>query len=196
MWYVRLRLPMTEEYLTGAEQHVRAIVARIEGGRRIAGLHKASHPAKPLISIITPVLNGEAHLEQTIQGVLNQTYDNIEYIVVDGRSADGSLRIIQEYDDRIDYWVSEIDDGISDAFNKGIRLSRGEFIGIINADDWYESDAVETVVKNKDRIEHFCYGACTYVDDRGRRRVIPPDPAYGKKIRHYMPHMHHPTVFV
>lgn len=100
----------------------------------------------PLVTVITPVLNGEKYLEQTIQSVINQTYPNVEYIIIDGGSTDGTLDIIKKYEDEIDYWVSERDKGISDAFNKGITTALGEIIGIINADDWYELNAVNIVV--------------------------------------------------
>ena len=100
----------------------------------------------PLVSIITIVYNGEKHLEHTIQSVLNQTYQPIEYIIIDGGSTDNSLSIIKRYEHRLAYWISEKDNGISDAFNKGLRRASGEFIGLINADDWYEPDTVEKVV--------------------------------------------------
>lgn len=120
--------------------------------------HKRAEPGKPLVSIITPVFNGEKTLEHTIRSVLDQTYDNIEYIVIDGGSTDGTIDIIKKYTDKIAVWVSEPDKGIGDAFNKGIAASKGEIIGIINADDWYSPDAVETMVnaymKNGDCIYH------------------------------------------
>ena len=101
----------------------------------------------PKVSIITVVYNGIAHLEQTIQNVLNQSYDNIEYIIIDGGSTDGTVDLIKRYADRISYWVSEPDGGIYDAMNKGIANATGEIVGLINADDWYEVDAVEKVLQ-------------------------------------------------
>lgn len=101
---------------------------------------------KPLISIITVVYNGREHLEQAIGSVLNQTYEPIEYLVVDGSSTDGTVDIIRKFDDNITFWISEPDEGIFDAMNKGIRQASGDFIGILNADDWYETDTVEAVV--------------------------------------------------
>ncbi len=118
-----------------------------EGGLRTKGYFKKSYENKPLISIITVVYNGEKHLQDTIQSVINQTYDNVEYIVIDGGSTDGTLDIIKKYEDKIDYWVSEKDKGISDAFNKGIFCCTGDLIGLINADDWYELDAFSSVTK-------------------------------------------------
>ncbi len=102
----------------------------------------------PLISIITIVYNAAATIEQTILSVLEQTYPNIEYIIIDGGSTDGSLKIIDKYSNRITKWISEPDKGISDAFNKGINLSSGNLIALLNADDWYEKDAIEKITKN------------------------------------------------
>ena len=120
---------------------------KLEGGlRRRGSFLKKTEPDKPLITIITAVLNGMSHLEQTIQSVLNQGYDNIEYIIVDGGSTDGTLDIIRRYDDKIAYWLSEPDKGIYDAMNKGIVLSTGEIVGLINSDDYYEKGAIEQVV--------------------------------------------------
>jgi len=101
----------------------------------------------PLVSIITVVYNGEKKIEQAIQSVLGQSYKNIEYIIIDGGSKDGTMEIVKKYQDQL-RWISEKDEGISDAFNKGIKIASGEIIGIINADDWYENDAIEHVVKN------------------------------------------------
>ena len=118
-----------------------------EGGRRTKDYFKSGSDGDPLVSVITIVLNGVKYLEDTIRSVLNQTYGNVEYIIIDGGSNDGTLDVISKYEDQIDYWVSEGDDGIADAFNKGISLCAGEIIGIINADDWYELDAIEKIVE-------------------------------------------------
>ena len=116
-----------------------------EGGLRTKGYFKKSYEDKPLVSIITVVYNGEKYLEQTIQSVINQTYDNVEYIIIDGGSTDGTVDIIKKYEEQIDYWVSEKDAGIYDAMNKGISLCLGELVGLINADDYYELYTVENV---------------------------------------------------
>jgi len=102
--------------------------------------------SEPLVSIVTVVFNGAKTLEQTIQSVLKQTYPNIEYIIIDGSSTDGSIDIIKKYQDKIACWVSEPDKGIYDAMNKGIAKATGAWIGIINSDDWYENDAVQHVI--------------------------------------------------
>lgn len=94
---------------------------------------------KPLISVVTVCYNAVNELEKTMLSVLNQTYDNIEYIVIDGGSKDGSVDIIKKYADRIAYWVSEPDKGIYDAMNKGIQVSTGEWINFMNAGDRFEN---------------------------------------------------------
>jgi glycosyltransferase involved in cell wall biosynthesis len=113
----------------------------------ISANSNASFNKPPLVSIITVVYNGSKHLAQAIESVLAQTYERIEYIVIDGGSNDGSVDIIQRYQSRLAYWVSEKDRGISHAFNKGIGVATGDIIGILNADDWYEPTAVETAVR-------------------------------------------------
>lgn len=98
----------------------------------------------PLVSIITVVYNGEKYLEDTIKSVMNQTYQNIEYIVIDGGSTDGTIDIIKKYEDKINYWVSEKDKGIYDALNKGLKVASGEYIAILNADDYFVEDFIES----------------------------------------------------
>jgi glycosyltransferase involved in cell wall biosynthesis len=116
-----------------------------EGGLRTRGVFKSNNHNLPLISVVTVVFNGKEHIEDCMKSVLAQTWKNIEYIIIDGGSTDGTLDLLRKYDDKIDYWVSEKDSGISEAFNKGIRCSTGSFIGIINSDDWYEHNALESV---------------------------------------------------
>ena len=92
---------------------------------------------KPLISVVTACLNSTNVLERTIQSTLSQDYSNIEYILVDGGSDDGTVDIIRKYENRISRWISEKDKGISDAFNKGLSLSRGDWVAFLNAGDEY-----------------------------------------------------------
>jgi len=101
---------------------------------------------RSLVSVITVSRNARATIRRTIDSVLMQSHPRIEYIVVDGASEDGTQEILRSYGDRLDYWFSEPDNGIADAFNKGIELSTGEIVGILNADDWYQPEAVEEVV--------------------------------------------------
>lgn len=101
------------------------------------------------VSIITVCYNSEKTIEQTIKSICNQSYDNIEYIIVDGLSKDNTLKIVDKYrgvlGDKLKV-VSEKDNGIYDAMNKGVKMATGELVGIINSDDYYEADAVEKMV--------------------------------------------------
>jgi glycosyltransferase involved in cell wall biosynthesis len=119
----------------------------LPGGSRKKELRKAYEPRRLLISVITVVYNGEAHLEQTIQSVLSQSWSNIEYVIVDGGSTDGTLDIIRKYDDRIAHWVSEPDKGIYDAMNKGVSLASGNLIAFLNSGDWYNPGVLEKVAE-------------------------------------------------
>ena len=103
---------------------------------------------KPLISIITVVFNGEKKLEKTILSVINQTYDNLEYIVIDGSSKDGTIDIVKKYEDKINYWVSEKDSGIYEAMNKGILASKGDYINFMNAGDFFTRKNLVSEVVN------------------------------------------------
>ncbi len=97
-------------------------------------------------SIITVVLNNKDHLEETIVSVINQKI-NLEYIIIDGGSTDGTLDIIKKYEGFLNLWISEKDNGIYDAMNKGIKYSTGKFIGIINSGDLYNAEALPIINK-------------------------------------------------
>lgn len=117
-----------------------------EGGLRSRGIHKHSLPGKPLITVITVVFNGAETLRDTIESVVKQGYHNIEHIIIDGGSSDATLDILKQYDHVIDYWLSEKDRGIYDAMNKGIALSSGEYVGMLNADDMFaDENAVQDI---------------------------------------------------
>jgi glycosyltransferase involved in cell wall biosynthesis len=105
---------------------------------------------EPLVSIITPSYNQAEFLEETILSVLNQTYKNTEYIIIDGGSTDGSTEIIKKYQDLISYWVSEKDQGQADAINKGFAKSKGEFLCWVNSDDILYPDFVARRIKEFD----------------------------------------------
>ena len=115
---------------------------------------------RPLVSVITAVFNGEKYIEQTIQSILNQTYKNLEYIIIDGGSTDRTIDIIRKYQDKITYWVSENDKGIGDAFNKGVRVSKGDYINFQGHGDGFKStDALERVFKDVDSNRHIFVSA-------------------------------------
>ncbi|MEM5831420.1 MAG: glycosyltransferase family 2 protein, partial [Candidatus Aenigmatarchaeota archaeon] len=100
------------------------------------------------ISIITPSFNSEKTIEETIKSVLSQTYNDIEYLIIDGGSRDRTLEIVDKYKDKISKIVSEPDKGIYDGMNKGIKLATGEIVGILNSDDLYfDESVIENVMK-------------------------------------------------
>ncbi|WP_418417347.1 glycosyltransferase family 2 protein [Blautia sp.] len=105
----------------------------------------------PKISIITITYNSEKTLERAIKSIVEQDYDNLEYIIVDGGSNDSTLEIIKKYDTKISSWISEPDNGISDAFNKGIKMATGDIIGIINSDDGLLPGALKTISLNYEK---------------------------------------------
>lgn len=103
----------------------------------------------PLISVVTVVFNAVATIEKTILSVINQTYPNIEYVIIDGGSVDGTINIIRKYEEKISYWVSEPDKGIYDAMNKGIKKARGEWLIMMNSGDYFAgNDVLQKVFSN------------------------------------------------
>jgi len=106
-----------------------------EGGLRTKGCFKTSTNEKPLISIIVVVLNRANCFESCIQSILGQSYDNVEFIVVDGGSTDGTLDLLHKYSDMIDYWVSEPDQGLYYAMNKAVEIANGDWLNFIGSDD-------------------------------------------------------------
>jgi glycosyltransferase involved in cell wall biosynthesis len=123
-----------------------------------------------LVSIITPSFNQAKYLEQTIQSVLDQDYSNIEYIVVDGASRDGSIEIIKKYAHKLAWWISEQDSGQAEAINKGFARASGEVIAWINSDDYYLPDTVSVAVKVFEENPQvvLVYGNMMAVDENGR----------------------------
>lgn len=129
-------------------QHHNSDGRPVEGGLRSRNIYKQSLPDKPLITIITVVFNGAETLSDTLESVMMQTYDNIEHIIIDGGSSDGTVDILRQYDPAIDYWLSEKDRGIYDAMNKGIALCSGEYVGMLNSDDMFSDKNVLQEIAN------------------------------------------------
>ena len=144
----------------------------LSGGLRTKGITKQSQENQPLITVVTVVRNGEKTLEKTILSVINQTYKNVEYIIVDGASTDGTLEVIKKHEDRISYWISEPDKGIYDAMNKGIDLATGDYIALLNSDDWYEKDTCEIIANkiNEGRADIY-YGMVRVIDKQTNKSL-------------------------
>lgn len=125
------------------------------------------------ISIITVSYNSDKTISNTIDSVLSQEYNNLEYIIIDGGSTDKTNEIIESYGDKISQYISEKDDGIYDAMNKGIRISTGKYIGIINSDDFYpDSNTIQKVVNKIEEKESDClYADLVYVDSENVKRI-------------------------
>ncbi len=123
-----------------------------------------------LVSIITPSYNQAHYLEATIRSVLEQDYSEIEYIIVDGGSTDGSREIIERYSSRLAWWVSEKDRGQTDAINKGFGRAHGEILAWINSDDTYEPGAVAQAVEYLQANPQvgMVYGDARFIDGEGR----------------------------
>ncbi|MGV3509604.1 MAG: glycosyltransferase family 2 protein [Sphingobacteriaceae bacterium] len=149
---------------------------------------------KPKLSVITVVYNNVSDIERTILSVLNQTYDNIEYIVVDGESTDGTLEIIKKHKDRISKLISEKDSGIYDAMNKGLAIATGDYVLFMNSgDEIYAPDTVEKVFASADDADIY-YGETEMFNDSweslGQRRHKTPEKLsfssfkYGMSVSH------------
>lgn len=147
-------------------------------------------------SIITVCYNSENTIERTIQSVLNQTYQNFEYIIIDGASTDATLDIVRKYEQNFNgrlRYISEPDQGIYDAMNKGIAMASGTLIGIVNSDDYYENDALEKVNESYMPEEKECiyYGFQRCVENEKEVRVVLYNHEYLDRQM-----ITHPTCFV
>lgn len=151
-------------------------------------------------TIITVSYNAVNTIESTINSVLSQDYNDIEYIIVDGSSSDGTKEIIQRYNDKITKWISEKDNGIYDAMNKGILLATGDVIGILNADDLYSSNDIISKIVNQFTKSNAdaLYGDLKYVLKNDISKTIrfwkSGEYTDGKFLKGWMPP--HPTFFV
>ncbi len=129
----------------------------------------------PIYTIVTIVYNDKVGIEKTIQSVLNQNFKDFEYIVIDGASNDGTVEIIHKYKNEIDVFISEPDEGIYDAMNKGIKLANGEWINFMNSGDFFFNDQVlEELGKIDTHGFDAMYGSCKKVYDSGIEKVVNP----------------------
>ena len=152
--------------------HSNAKGRQSEGGLRVKGYSKEFYHDQPLITVITVVFNAKEQLEKTIESVIGQDYGNIEYIIIDGGSTDGTLDIIKKYDHVIDYWVSEKDEGIYDAMNKAVSVSTGDYINFMNAGDlFFEINTIKKVAPFL--IAELVYGNhAVYFDDSNKINIV------------------------
>ncbi len=142
----------------------------------------------PKVSVITVVYNAVELLEKTILNILDQTYANIEYIVIDGGSTDGSLDLIKKYADQIDYWISEPDNGLYHAMNKGLNAASGDWVWYINAGDLiYSNDTLSRIFEEHGTQADVYYGDTMVVntayEDLGLRRLRPPQQLSWKSFQ-------------
>lgn len=151
------------------------------------------------ISIITVCYNSEKYIRYAIESVLSQSYDNVEYIIVDGASSDSTMSIINEYSGQITHIVSEPDSGIYDAMNKGIALASGDVIGILNSDDFYFDERSLEDVVNVFENQSFdaCYADLLYVEQKNTSKAVrfwkSGEYKKGSFLKGWMPP--HPTFF-
>lgn len=152
------------------------------------------------ISIITVSYNAAGTIRDTIDSVLRQSYDQVEYIIVDGASSDGTRDIVESYRDQLSGYISEPDNGLYDAMNKGLNMATGDIIGILNADDFYEHDQVlsNVVAKMEDDQADALFADLVYVNDEDLEKVVRYYPGKGftpqKMLSGNMPP--HPTFFL
>jgi glycosyltransferase involved in cell wall biosynthesis len=166
-----------------------------QGGRRLHG--SVGMSGGGAVSVVTVVFNGAATIERTIRSVLEQDWPDIEYIIVDGGSTDGTLDILRRYEDQLDLWVSGRDQGIYDAMNKGIALCTGDWVGLINADDAYAPGAVRkamAAVRNRPDI-NIVHGDIR-IDYPGGHGKIKYARRSGFLLKYWEMVLNHPSFFV
>jgi len=147
--------------------------------------------ATPRISIITVVFNDKEHIENTILSVANQTYTNIEYVIIDGESTDGTIDIISEYEDKIDILKSESDSGLYDAMNKGLQVAGGDYVWFLNSGDRiYSDDTITRMIRDSNAHPDILYGGTMIIDEKGEeigdRRLKPPEKLSWKSFKYGM----------
>ncbi len=145
---------------------------------------------QPKLSIITVTYNAERFLEPTIQSIAAQTYPNIEYVIVDGGSKDGTVDIIKKYPNVVTHWVSERDNGLYDAMNKGLQMATGDYVMVLNAGDLLDApDTLETTFSHCDG-EDVLYGDTKIIDTDyqfvGMRHFTPPEHLTWKSFQQGM----------
>lgn len=147
----------------------------------------------PLFTIITVVYNAVDKIGHTIESIQNQTYRNFEYVIIDGRSTDGTLDIIQKYSESVSLLISEQDKGIYDAMNKGLNLAKGDFVSFLNAGDWYDCQSLEKIEEQiaLNKEVEIIYGDIIFIKENNSQ--IHWKSNRGKHLGEYIPH---PAMFI
>ncbi len=134
----------------------------------------------PKLSVITVVFNDVKHIEKTIQSVLNQDFTNIQYIIIDGGSTDGTVDVIKKYQNNLYYWHSKADKGLYDAMNKGLDIATGDYVLFLNSGDvFYDNETVSKIFASAPQLQDIYYGDAMITDEQGNeiglRRHRPPE---------------------
>jgi len=167
----------------------------MQGGKKTLNTLKKNRNELPLISIITVVFNAENFIEKTIQSIINQSYPHTEYIIIDGNSTDKTIEIIKKYNEYINYWKSEKDNGIYDAMNKAVNTATGDYLWFINAgDEIYSLSILDNIFRSKKQFADIYYGETEIINYKGetigaRRHKVPnklnwKSFKYGMKVCH------------
>ena len=185
------RFPTIDDYLKTPAHHSR------QAGGCHSAIKRQSSPEQPLVTINTIVRNRKETLPQAIMSVLSQSYPNIEFIVVDGASTDGTLEVIKQFDDKIDLWISEPDRGTSDAENKAISLGRGDLVLWLSSDDWLEPNFIELAVKAiSSSGADFVFGNMVMYKDEKISAVVKGEKDYAKSLMSGKPLFNFPSMLI
>lgn len=171
------------------------------GGKRLKGIIAERNAERPLVTVVTAVFNGRQHIGASLDSVLGQDYPNIEHIVLDGGSNDGTVEVLRQYDDRIAFWKSEPDSGVYDAWNKSLAEARGEWICFLGSDDEFLPGAVSAymALAAKNPQAEYLSSKVRWVHPSGYSRTL-GEPWTWRKFSKFMcvPHvgsMHRHTLF-
>ncbi len=185
------RAPTIDDYLKAPAHPFR------QAGDRRSAIKRERDPERPLVTIFTIVRNRQKTLPQTILSVLAQSYPDIEYIVIDGASTDGTLDVIKQFDDKIDLWISEPDAGTADASNKAISLARGDFVFWLSSDDWIDPDFIDVAVKTLLRSRaDFVFGKMALYENGAPVVVLEGDKDYAKSLVSGNPKFNFPSMVI
>jgi glycosyltransferase involved in cell wall biosynthesis len=185
-------IPTIDQYQNERSQAAPLILK----SRMLADREAVRTPVSGLVSVITTSLNSASTINRTVKSVEAQDYPTIEYIVIDGGSTDTTIDQLLAAPNVVDLLISERDAGIADAFNKGISRSRGQYVMLVNSDDWLEPTHVSIAVATLERTgADFVFGDLMFhFPDGSPAYIFAGDPGYAKKLLHTLPSINHPTV--